>query len=291
MRRELIGDFRPRPGIAENIAARDIHIVGQGQRDRVARHRLGPVAVRGDDPRNGGEASGSRHRHRIAGPDRAAGDSAGEAAEIEIWAVDPLHRKPEGRGDGRRIHVHPLQMRQQGRPVIPGGIWAAFRDIVAEPGRKRDRDLAGKIQLLREGRKIRDDFVKNSLRKSHQIDLVHRQHHMPDAEQRCDIGVPAGLGEDALAGIDQDHRQVAVGGAGRHVAGILLMARRVGDDEFALVGGEVAISDIDGDALLPFRLQPVHQQREIDVFAGGSEFAGVPLQRRQRVVEQKLGVV
>ena len=103
--------------------------------------------------------------------------------------------------------------------------------------------------------------------------------------------MPARLGQHALARVDQNDGEIGVGGAGRHVAGILLMARRVGDDEFALVGGEEAIGDVDGDALLPLRLQPVHQQREIDILAGGAEFPGVLLQRRQRILEQKLGVV
>jgi hypothetical protein len=39
-------------------------------------------------------------------------------------------------------------------------------------------------------------------------------------------------------------------GAGGHVARVLLVARRVGDDELAPVGGEVAVGDVDGDALL-----------------------------------------
>ena len=132
---------------------------------------------------------------------------------------------------------------------------------------------------------------KTLLRIIHQVDLVHRQHDMADAQQRGDIGVAAGLGQHALARVDQDDGEIGVGGAGRHVAGILLMARRVGDDEFALVGGEEAIGDVDGDALLALGFQPVHQQREIDILAGGAEFLGILFQRRQRVFEQQLGVV
>ncbi len=114
---------------------------------------------------------------------------------------------------------------------------------------------------------------------------------MADAQQRGDIGVAPGLGQHALARVDQDDGEIGVGGAGRHVAGILFMARRVGDDEFALVGGEEAVGDIDGDALLPLGLQPVHQQREVDILAGGAEFPGILFQRGQRVLEQQLGVV
>ena len=90
-----------------------------------------------------------------------------------------------------------------------------------------------------------------------------------------------GLRQHALARIDQHHGQIGVGGAGRHVARVLLMARRVGDDEAALVGGEEAIGDIDGDALLALGLQPVDQQREIDVVAGGAVLARNPAPARR----------
>ena len=43
---------------------------------------------------------------------------------------------------------------------------------------------------------------------------------------------------------------------------------RVGDDELALVGREVAVRDVDGDALLALGLQAVGQQREVDLAAG-----------------------
>ena len=114
---------------------------------------------------------------------------------------------------------------------------------------------------------------------------------MANAQQRGDIGVAPRLGQNALARIDQNDGEIGVRGARRHVAGILFMARRVGDDEFAPVGGEKAIGDIDGDALLPLGFQPVHQQREIDIVARGAEFAGILFQRRQRVFEQQFGVV
>ena len=80
-------------------------------------------------------------------------------------------------------------------------------------------------------------------------------------------------------------------GAGRHVAGVLLVARRVGDDELALRRGEEAVGDVDGDALLALGLEPVDQQREIDVVAVGAVLPGIALQRRQLVLEDQLGVV
>ena len=58
-----------------------------------------------------------------------------------------------------------------------------------------------------------------------QVHLVHREHEVPDAEQAGDARVAAGLGQHALARVDQHQGEVGVGGAGRHVAGILLVAR------------------------------------------------------------------
>src|SRR3546814_9289715 len=63
--------------------------------------------------------------------------------------------------------------------------------------------------------------------------------------------VAARLGQHTLARVDQDDRQVGGRGAGHHVARILLVPRRVGDDELALFGGEEAIGDVDRDPLLP----------------------------------------
>ena len=115
---------------------------------------------------------------------------------------------------------------------------------------------------------------------------------MADAEQRDDVGVAAGLGEDALARIDQQHGEIGGRGAGRHVAGVLLVAGRVGDDEAALVGGEEAIGDVDGDALLALGVEAVDEQREVDVARRSCrsvrEFG---TQRRELVLEQQLGIV
>ena len=43
------------------------------------------------------------------------------------------------------------------------------------------------------------------------------------------------------------------------------MAGRIGDDKLAPVGGEEAISDVDGDALLALGSQTVDQKGEVDL--------------------------
>ena len=74
----------------------------------------------------------------------------------------------------------------------------------------------------------------------------------------------ARLLDDAVARIDQQDGELR-GRRGRdHVARVLLVARRVGDDELALRRGEVAVRDVDGDALLALGGQAVGQQRKVE---------------------------
>lgn len=75
--------------------------------------------------------------------------------------------------------------------------------------------------------------------------------------------MPACLGQQPLARIHQQHGQIGVRGACGHVAGILFVPRRVGDDEAPPGRADIAVGDIDDDALFPLRRQPVDQQCQI----------------------------
>lgn len=86
-----------------------------------------------------------------------------------------------------------------------------------------------------------------------------------------------GLGQDSLSGIGQDDRQIGVRGAGRHVAGVLLVSRRVRDDEAAPGRLEAAVGDVDGDALLALVAQTVDQERQVRLVAPGSPAPGILL--------------
>ena len=74
-----------------------------------------------------------------------------------------------------------------------------------------------------------------------------------------------------------------------HVAGVLFVSGRVGDDEFALGRGEIAVSDIDGDALFAFGGKTVGEAGEVGrfaVFGGAVEFVELVGQQGFAVVEQ-----
>jgi hypothetical protein len=71
----------------------------------------------------------------------------------------------------------------------------------------------------------------------------------------------------------------------------LLVPRRIGDDELALLAGEETIGDVDRDALLALGRKPVDQQREVDLLALCAVPFAVALERGELVVENLLGLV
>ena len=77
------------------VAARNIDFIGEGQRDRLAGNCDGEITVRRDDTRDGAAAAGGQHADRVARADATARNRTGIAAEIEMRAIDPLHRKPK----------------------------------------------------------------------------------------------------------------------------------------------------------------------------------------------------
>src|SRR5918995_1304543 len=104
--------------------------------------------------------------------------------------------------------------------------------------------------------------------------------------------MPARLGHDAVARVDEDDGELTRRGTGGHVARVLLVAGRVGDDELAAVGREVAVRHVDGDALLALGLQAVGQEGEVDLAgAGGADLLAVAPHRGELVLVDHLGVV
>ncbi len=69
------------------------------------------------------------------------------------------------------------------------------------------------------------------------------------------------------------------------------MARRIGDDEFALFSGEKTIGDINGNALLALGRQPVDQKGKINRIALRAGFFRGRFQRAQLVVKNHFTVI
>src|SRR6185437_5192092 len=185
---------------------------------------------------------------------RAAGDRAGEAAEVEIRAIHPLDRQPERLRRAVVLDVDRFQIVEQMRPRVPGRSRAGRRHVVAVPRRDRDGLELLEAEIDRELRKGVGDLVEHTLGVIDEIYLVDGEDGVTDAEQAGDDRVPAGLRQQAFARIDEQHGKLAIGGAGRHVTRVLLVARRVGDDEGPAWRREIAVGDVDGDALFALRL-------------------------------------
>ena len=112
---------------------------------------------------------------------------------------------------------------------------------------------------------------------------------MRDAQQCRQIGVAAALLNHTLTSIHQHDGEVGCGCPGDHVPGVLHVAGRIGHDELAARGGEIAVGHVDGDALLAFGPQAVGQVGQIDLAAAGDvrrSFQGLDL-----VFHQVLGVI
>ncbi len=138
-------------------------------------------------------------------------------------------------------------------------------------------------------REFGGDALVHRLVVADEVHLVHCHHDVRDAQQGRDEGVAVGLLDDPVAGIDEHDGQVGGGGAGDHVAGVLHMARGVGDDELALGRGEVAVGHVDGDALLALGPEAVGEEGQVDLVVAASD-AGA-LDGLQLVFEDALGVV
>ena len=70
--------------------------------------------------------------------------------------------------------------------------------------------------------------------------------------------------EVELGRVDEDDGRIAAGRGGDHVPRVLLVAGRVGDDELALARREIAVGDVDRDALLALGLEAVGEEGEVD---------------------------
>ncbi len=77
--------------------------------------------------------------------------------------------------------------------------------------------------------------------------------------------MPSRLLGRAGAGIDEQQHEIGGRTARDHVARVLGVAGGVRDDEPALRGGEVAVGDVDGDALFPLGPEPVGEKRKVHV--------------------------
>ncbi len=290
---EAVGDQRAIVGMHQHVAAGNVDLVFQGQGDGLAGTGLLQFALEGDDGFHLAALARRQCHHFVALAHHAAGQGAGETAEVQVRPVHVLHREAhviEVAVGGDLDGFEDFHQRLAG---VPGRTLGLVDHVVALERRHRHEVQRTGLQtdLLGKGQVVGLDLFEDTLVEVLQVHLVDGDHDMPDTQQGRDETVPAGLGLHTVAGIDQDDRQVAGRGTGSHVAGVLLMAGRVGDDELALGGAEVAVRHIDSDALLALGLQAIDQQRQVDVVARGADFLRVAGDGLQVILVDHLGVV
>ena len=281
--------LRPR----QQIAAGDVDIVGETDRHRHWRKGLRHWAFRPVDGRDPTGFTAGQHHHLVAGAHDPAGDGAGIAAVVGVfaglWPDHVLHRKAHVDQVAVTGDVDILEVAQQRWTVVPGCLIALGHHVVAVQCRDRDGGDVVNVEPGRKGVELVANPVVALLIPVDEVHLVDRQHDVLHPEQRGQEGVPPGLLQQSVTGVDEHDHQLRGGGAGDHVAGVLQVPRGVGDDEFSLGGAEVAVGDVDGDALLTLGTQSVGHQSKVGVFVAA--FAGGAFDGRKLILHHGLGVI
>src|SRR5471030_2823057 len=290
---EGVSHLRLVVGVHQQVTARDVDLVFHGQRDRLTWTCVLQFTFEGDDGFHAATLARRQHHDFVALVHDADGQGAGETTEVQVRTVDVLHRETQvgvvavvGDFDGfKDFHQRLAGVPRRALGLVHHVVALQSGHRHEGHGGRLERDAFGELQV------IGLDRLEHAFVEAIEVHLVDGDHDVLDAEQRGNEAVATGLGLHAVTGIDQDDRQVTGGRTGGHVAGVLLMARGIGDDEFALGGGEVAVSDIDGDSLLTLSLQAVDQQCQVDVFAGGADFFRVAGDGFQVIFVDHFGVV
>ena len=198
---ELVGGFGRVGGGGDDVAAAAVDLVGERERDGLAGHGLGQVAVEGDDAGDGGGLAGGDDADGVARADGAGGDQAGEAAVVGIGAVDPLDGQAEGLGlVGDLVELDAFEMGQQGGAAVPGHVGRQGGDVVAAQAREGDGGEGADADRGGEDAEILDDRVERVAAVAGEVHLVDGQHEVADAEQVAEIGVPPGPGRGCPCG-------------------------------------------------------------------------------------------
>ena len=269
----------------DHVAAAHVNVVFQAERHRLRTKRLRHRVVVIPDVFDGGLEADGQHHNLLSLAHDAAGDLSAQAAEVvqrvvgrTIWAIDPLNGESQRAQIPVTCDVDSFQMREQVRAFVPRRIFRSVHHVVAvERADGNELHVAEHVELRQKTFNLVADFQEPILAPAHEIHFVDRDDEVRNPQQRRDVGVAPRLFDDALARIHEDDGKIRGRSAGDHVARVLHMPRRVGDDELAFWRGEVAIGHVNRDALLAFGAQAVGEIGQIDLSAAGD--VGAPFER------------
>src|SRR4051812_32122456 len=200
----------------------------------------------------------------------------------------PAQRGRGGRpraGPGRRPPRPAPPPRGRRPPAVPRHRLRALDHVVAVQRADRDELDALEADVRSELADLPHGIVERLLGVADEVHLVDGHDHVANPQQRGDRGVAAALLGQPRAGVDEQQREVRGGGAGDHVARVLLVAGAVGEDEAPARRRERAVGDVDRDALLALGAQAVGEQREVEPVDAAL------LDVRELVGEHGLGVI
>ncbi len=160
-------------------------------------------------------------------------------------------------------------------PRIPGHPRARRRHVVAVARADRDRGRPAAARACPAARRSRRRCVSNTAWSKPTRSILFTAStnwRMPSSEaiaacRRVCASRPLRASTSSTA-------RSASRGAGHHVAGVLLVPGRIGQDEAPARRLEEAVGDVDGDALLALGGQAIDQQRIVGAALDGAEAAG-----------------
>ena len=187
-------------GHGNDIAARAVNLIGEGQGHRLPGHSLIEITIKGDDAGHFAHLSGRQDANLITGLDLTSADQSGKAAKIKIGAIDPLHRHTKRlvsvagglKRDGfQMIHQAPAKI---GGGLVPRHVRRQGGDIVTHKATDRQGNKLCDADLTGKGLEFGDNRVKAGLTIVNQIHLINGQDDIFDTQQMAQIGVSARLG-------------------------------------------------------------------------------------------------
>ncbi len=134
---------------------------------------------------------------------------------------------------GVRFDVHVFEMLQQRLAVEPRHVLAGEHNVVARERADRNEVRLDVVEARQEFAECGFDVSKDLPAVADHIHLVNCDDQMTDAEERGDVGMAARLRQQPFARIHQHDGEFGGRSARNHVARVLLVTGRVGNDELA----------------------------------------------------------
>src|SRR6267378_7725748 len=273
----------------QHIATAEVDLLFKTQCHRHRRVSAGQLAIECHNRLHARLLPGRERHNGIAGAYNAARNAPSKPAKVCIGPNDALDGEPQAL---QRIAVrqgHGFQVLEQRWAVVPAHPRAALDHVVSFKRADRDALDVGDSKLGSQSDEVVFQLQKEIFAILGQVHLVHRGKYVFDAQNGSNKRVAPRLRKESFGCVNQNDSQVRRRRACSHVSGVLFVAWRVCNDEFAPRGRKIAVSHVNGDALLAFGAQAIRDQRKIDRSCGTVDAA--PLYRGQLIFVDRLGVV